>query len=184
MNTLIGSLPKHQYVFVDSKFTHRRPEGFVPAVWFGLVSHPGRVWGCNLLLENGAIYRNVPLHALAHTDPKRCERNWSVHKSQHWDCYGYGWTAVEYTYLNSVECLARCLADEVSGEYLFTVAPVGDGFSEVPEQAKEFTFVKLVNNRFTVQPTDRILFNDTSFNTHEWVWPHNIKRQTETQSCE
>ena len=44
MNTVIGSLPKHQYVWVDSRFTHKDPVGFVPAVWFGLVSHPGRTW--------------------------------------------------------------------------------------------------------------------------------------------
>lgn len=184
MHTSIGSLPKHQYVFVDTKFTLRRSEGFMPAVWFGLVSHPGRVWGCNLLLENGAIYRNVPLHALAHTEPKKCDRDWPAGKAQHWDCYGYGWTASEYTYLKGVSCMAQCLADEIFGTYLFTVAPIGDGFSEVPEQAKEFTFVKLRNNRFTVQPTDRILFSDTSFTNHDWSWPRNFKRQTETYSCE
>lgn len=70
------------------------------------------------------------------------------------------------------------------GTYLFTVAPVGDGFSDTPEQSKEFTFVKLDFGRYTVQPTDRIMFEDKSFTTHKWEWPSGFKRQTETYSCE
>lgn len=63
---LIGQLPHHQYVHVDTAFTHKAPEvSSTPAVWFGLVSYPGRAWGCTVLLESGAVYRNLPLHALA-----------------------------------------------------------------------------------------------------------------------
>jgi hypothetical protein len=183
MNTFLGPLPKHQYVWVDTKFTHKEPVGFIPAVWFGLVSHPGRMWGCNVMFENGAIYRNLPLHALANRpDPVM---DWDEGLSQRWNCYGTGWSATEYTYLKGYKCNARCAADvSVLGHYLFTVAPVGDGFSESPDQSKEFTFVKLINGRFTVQPTDRLLFEDKSFTTHNWAWPTCFKRQMETYSCE
>jgi hypothetical protein len=61
---------------------------------------------------------------------------------------------------------------------------VGDAFSESPDQSKEFTFVKLINGRFTVQPTDYLIFEDKSFTTHNWEWPHGFKRQTEIYSCE
>lgn len=183
MNSFLGSLPKHQYVFVDTQFTHRQPVGFMPAVWFGLTSHPGRMWGCNVVFENGAIYRNIPLHALAHrVDP---DEYWTETQSQRWNCYGYGWSATEYTYLKGCKCNARCAPDTtLMGHYLFTVAPVGDAFSESPDQSKEFTFVKLINGRYTVQPTDYLIFEDKSFTTHKWEWPHNFKRQTETYSCE
>ena len=44
---LIGQLPHHQYVHVDTGFTHRTPEvSSITAIWFGLVSYPGRAWGC------------------------------------------------------------------------------------------------------------------------------------------
>lgn len=182
MNTIIGSLPKHAYVFVDTRFTHREPVGFIPAVWFGLVSFPGRTWGCNVLYENGAIYRNVPLHALAHRDHP--EPEWTEQLAQNWNCYGIGWTATEYTYFKGYNCRARCSDRQLPGTYYFTVAPVGDGFSESPDQSKEFTFVKLLNGRFTCQPTDRIIFEDKSFTTHQWEFPKCFKRQTETYSCE
>jgi hypothetical protein len=181
MNTLIGSLPKHQYVWADSSFTHRAAIGFIPAVWFGLVSHPGRMWGCNVMLESGAVYRGLPLHALAHD--RYPEDGWQPEHAQQWDCYGYGWTATEYTFLRSLRCRAKCYDREVMGEYLFTVAPVGDGFSEVPEQAKEFMFIRTMNGRFTVQPTDRVIFEDKSFTTG-MAWPVGLKRADQIYSCE
>lgn len=183
MNTFLGSLPKHQYVFVDTRFTHRKPVGFVPAVWFGLTSHPGRMWGCNVLFENGAIYRNLPLHALAHKP--NADVDWRPEFSQRWNCYGFDWSATEYTYLKDSRCTARIAGNlSLLGHYLFTVAPVGDGFSESPDQAKEFTFVRLANERYTVQPTDYLVFEDKSFTTHRWEWPKCFKRQSEIYSCE
>jgi len=182
VNSVIGSLPKHQYVLVDSAFTHREPVGFVPAVWFGLVSIPGRMWGCNVMLECGAIYRSLPLHALAHGDDPAAE--WVEAQAQRWDCYGSDWTATEYTFLRSLRLQANCAGTAYPGEYLFTAAPANDAFSAAPDQSKEFTFAQLENGRFTVQPTDRILFEDRSFTRHDWSWPQGLCRQSDIYSCE
>ena len=83
--TLVGELPRHLYVWVDSAYTHQDPQGFIPAVWYGLVSYPGRCWGATVLLESGAIYRNVPCHALAFNDWP--EPEWTPQDAQTWDCY-------------------------------------------------------------------------------------------------
>ena len=180
MNTQIGSIPKHRYVWVDSAFTHEEPCGFVPAVWFGLVAIPGRMWGCNVMFESGAVYRSVPPHAIAF-----CENpvSWSEIQAELWDCYGYDWSATEYTYLKGLEC--RCLIGGEShpGRYLFTVAPIGDGFSEAPEQSKEFMFIELFSGRLTIQPTNRVLFIDRSF-TAEFAEVPRLRLQTEIYSCE
>jgi hypothetical protein len=180
MNSFIGSLPKHQYVWVDSKFTHKNPSSFVPAVWFGLTSFPGRAWGFNIMFENGAVYRNVPPHAISFSDNP--EKNWSIKDSQLWDCYGYNWSALEYTYLKGLKCLCRVNDLHYRGEYLFTVAPIEDGFSNEPSQSKEFKFIKLDNGRITIQPTNKVLFIDKSF-TEEVIF-HELKLQTEVYSCE
>jgi hypothetical protein len=68
------------------------------------------------------------------------------------------------------------------GQYLFTVAPIEDGFSNEPSQSKEFKFIKLDNGRITIQPTNKVLFIDKSF-TEEEVF-HELKLQTEVYSCE
>ncbi len=181
MNSVIGSLPKHQYVLVDSAFTHQEPNAFLPAVWFGLVSIPGRMWGCNVMFENGAIYRGLPLHALAHGE---VSAGWEAPQAQRWDCYGTDWSATEYTYLRGLRAQANCAGTPYRGEYLFTVTPANDAFSATPEQAKEFTFIRLENGRYTVQPTDKVLFEDRSFTRHDWAWPTGFRRQTESYSCE
>jgi len=179
MKSYIGSLPKHRYVFVDSRFTHEEPCGFVPAVWFGLVSFPGRVWGCNVMLECGAVYRSLPPHALSFIEEPE---PWPIRNSQLWDCYGTDWSAEEYTYLRGLRLKCKIGGELFSGSYLFTIAPMNDGFSEAPEQSKEFMFCELDNGRLTIQPTNKVIFEDISFTTDEKV--PRLKLQTEVYSCE
>ena len=180
---LIGQLPHHQYVHVDTAFTHKAPEvSSTPAVWFGLVSYPGRAWGCTVLLESGAVYRNLPLHALAHT-PNGLRLRWGVRQAQHWDCYGSGFTTLCYDTLRGLECTVKTAAGRRRGQYVCTVAPTGDAYSAVPSQAKELVLVALMNGRYTIQPTDRVVFKDPSFT--EWRgWPRGLKRQEDTYSAE
>ena len=174
-----GQLPHHQYCWVDLSFISNE-RGFKPCVWFGLVSIPGRAWGCTIMLECGAVYRAVPPHALAfHDNP---EPDWRIEHAQRWDCYGREFTTIEYTFLRGVAVEAKAFGLHRMGEYLFTAAPIDDGFSRHPEQAKEFMFIRLENGRLTIQPTDRVLFHDLSFATPEW--PTHLKTTTTTYSCE
>lgn len=179
---MTASLPKHQYVLVDSRFTHKDAIGLVPAVWFGIASIPGRVWGCHVLLENGAVYRNLPPHALAFKHVN--DTTWGVEDGQLWDCYGRDFSVIEYAYLSGLEVIARVGDRNLGGRYLFTACPHGDGFSEEPSQSKEFAFLALDNGRLTIQPTNRILFIDKSFTTLPPTFPNDLKIQTEKWSCE
>jgi hypothetical protein len=174
-----GQIPHHQYCYVDASFISSRT-GFIPCVWFGLVSIPGRMWGCTIMLECGAVYRAVPPHALAFYENP--EPDWAPQQAQRWDCYGREFSTIEYTYLRGVEVVAKCSDTLRGGDYLFTAAPIDDGFSRHPEQAKEFMFIKLNTGRLTIQPTDKVLFTDPSFVTPEW--PTDLKTTTETYSCE
>lgn len=181
--SLVGEIPRHHYVFVDSGFTHTSPQGLIPAVWFGLVSYPGRVWGLTVMLESGAVYRNLPPHALSFYDtPAPVE--WGVKDCQTWDCYGVDWTAIEYSYLSGLGCKVRANGLEYEGEYLFSVAPIGDGFSAYPEQAKEFSFIRLSNGRLTIQPTNHIVFRESSFTGAGLAFPKGLKRQSEIWQVE
>jgi hypothetical protein len=187
MFSLLGELPRHQYCFVDSSFTHRVPVGFVPATWYGLVSMRGRTWGLTVMLESGAVYRNLPPHAIAFDrDPPP----WDIKDAQRWDVYGTDFTAIEYTYLQNLVVMAHVNDGSASrsllGTYLFTVGPIGDGFSAFPEQAKEFSFVRLDNGRLTIQPTNHLIFRERSFTKNDaMAFPlKDLKRQFEVFSCE
>ena len=184
IHSLIGPLPRHLYVYVDATFTHREIHGprYQPAVWFGLTSTPGRMWGCTVMLESGAVFRSLPPHALAFS--MHPEEPWTVTDAQTWDCYGTDFSALEYPYLAGLRCLAKTGTTTSEGRYLFSVAPVGDGFSAQPEQAKEFHFIELENGRLTVQPTDRVVYEERSFTVGPLAFPHGLARQTEVYSCE
>lgn len=182
-----GQLPKHIYCWVDSAFTHENPQGFIRVLWFGLVSIPSRMWGCTVLLESGACYRNLPPHAIAFSQD--AEKDWHPADAQRWDCYGEEFSAIEYEALKAAAVLARVCdgkpARDYRGRYLFSITPIGDGYSSTPEQSKEFTFVALENGRLTIQPTDRVLFLDKSFTTNETgEFSKGLRRQTEVYSCE
>lgn len=127
------------------------------------------------MLECGAIYRNAPVHAMSFVQEPPCP--WSAHEAQTWDCYGEEFTLLEYNYLSGLQCNAKTKRSEYIGEYLFTAAPIGDGFSAVPEQAKEFCFIKLDIGRLTVQPTDKVVFDEPSFTTGELEFPSGLARQ-------
>jgi hypothetical protein len=181
LHTGSGSLPQHVYCHVDRGFVRTSEQtGFEPAVWFGLRAYAGRAWGAHVLLECGAVVRDLPLHALAqHADAEP----WTLESAQHWDCYGDQFSLVRYTYLSGLEARAKCASAEHLGEYLFTACPMLDGFSAEPAQSKEFMFLALRNGRFTAQPTNRVLFIERSF-TEQTDWPSDIQRQSEVWSCE
>lgn len=173
--TLAGQLSRHLYCWVDTSYTHEEPVGFIPAVWFGLVSYPGRMWGCTVMLESGSVYRNLPTHAISFDREPKGE--WTEQEAQTWDCYGWDFTVLEYDFLSGLECKVRANGKDYVGEYLFTVAPIGDGFSAYPEQAKEFAFVKLNNGRLTSQPTNHIVFRERSFTDNKLEFTPGLKRQ-------
>lgn len=174
-----GALPRHTYCYAQpGAFGNARWER---VAWFGLVAHPGRTWGCHVMLECGAVYRNVPLHHLAHRTDAVSE--WRPAQGQTWDCYGIHFALLEYPFLEAVRVRVRTRdRTEHGGHYLFTAVPMLDGFSASPEQSKEFYFCALDNGRFTAQPTNHVLVQDRSFITQS-EWPK-LERQTEIWSVD
>jgi hypothetical protein len=121
------------------------------------------------MLECGAVYRGLPPHALAFgVNP---EKNWSLHDTQIWDCYGDQFSVVTYNYLHSQRAETRI--NNLFGRYLFTVIPMYDGYTQDPSQSKEFMFIQLDNGRLTILPTNEVRFHDKSYT--EGDWPKDIK---------
>jgi len=179
LHTHSGSLVTHQYVWIDPGAIGE--QDWIRGVWFGITCYPGRAFGCHVLLECGAVYRNVPLHQLSAV---RDAPLWSPTQAQTWDAYGYQFSITEYPFLANMNARVRLQDDsEHAGHYLFTLVPVGDPFSAAPEQSKEFYFVQLDSGRFTAQPTNQVLIDDRSFCT-TLEWPTFLKRQRGWHSAE
>jgi hypothetical protein len=140
-------------------------QGLEDAVWFGLTAVPGRAWGCTIMLKCGALYRGLPLHALAHGEIAIMD--WDINDAQRWDCFGWNFTTIEYEYLMGLSCrvwIANKKTWEV-GRYLFTSEPYGDGFSMDPSQTKSHHFIALNNGRITAVPGNHVLWKESSFTT-------------------
>lgn len=185
--TMTGELPKHKYVFADRKFIEENWDEnkllrFVPVVWYGLVSIPGRAWGCTVMLECGAVYRNLPPHAIAFDQNPEAEE-WSIDLAQLWDCYSERFTTLEYKFLKGQLCEALIGEQRLRGWYLFSASHIADGWTEEPSQNKEFMFIELECGRLTIQPTNRVLFYDKSFGETERKVPKLILQET-IYSCE
>ena len=179
--TKIGALPTHRYIWVDSDYTHQEPEGLVEAMWVGLTSIPGRVWGINVILrEGGALYRNIPPHAISFTSCVGQE--WFMSDAQLWDCYSYDFSVLQNPIMNGMEVSVMLKDGTIThGEYLFSTTHLNDGWSNSPDQDKEFIFIKLDNGRLTIQPTNKVAFIDNSFTTPTLP---KLKLQEQIYSCE
>ena len=164
--THAANLPRHLYVKCDMEFvSDGQKQGLEDAVWFGLTAVPGRAWGCTVMLKCGALYRGLPLHALAHGEIAIMD--WDINDAQRWDCFGWNFTTIEYEYLMGLSCkvwIANRKTWEV-GRYLFTAEPYGDGFSMSPSQTKSHHFIALNNGRMTAVPGNNVLWRESSFTT-------------------
>ena len=180
MNTKIGALPTHRYIWVDSKYTHQNPAGPIEAMWVGLTSIPARTWGINVILrEGGALYRNIPPNAVRFKE--EALENWRIEESQLWNCYSYNFTILENPILRGLSVTAKVNQNILKGTYLFSATHLNDGWSDSPEQDKEFIFIQLTNGRLTIQPTNRVAFIDNSY-----ILPTlpKLKLQDTIYSCE
>ena len=176
----IAPLPTHRYVLVDSSFTHKTPCGLVEGMWVGVTSIPSRAWGINVILrDGGALYRNLPPHSIGfHSE----DFGWTIQQAQLWDCYSYHFTIVQSPILRGLRMRAKVKGELLTGEYLFHVTHVDDGWSDSPDQDKEFYFIKLDNGRLTIQPTNRITFIDASFIVNDKL--PELKLSETIYSCE
>ena len=178
-------LPRHRYVHVIASAVLRggSQEETVPCVWWGMSATPGRMFGCHILLESGALVVDVPLHALRH-QPDATQR-WLPEQAQRWDCYGWSVEAHEPRYLSDLRC--RVLSEDHrtvahTGDIWFYLDHVSDGYSLEPGQHKHHWVVALTEGTFTCVPQDMLLLTELSFTQPGDIPP--IKRQTKVWSCE
>lgn len=166
-----GNLPNHIYCWVESYFVRKntKPGTFEPCIWFALRAKAEQSWMCHVMLECGAVYRDLPPHALAFHEA--AEKNWDLKDTALWDCYSDQFSIIRYDYLNARRVEIRRTG--LQGRYLFTAIPMYDSYTTEPSQSKEFMFVQLDNGRLTIMPTNELRFFDKSWT--EGDWPKDIK---------
>jgi hypothetical protein len=179
-------LPRHRYVHVMESAVMRAgsPERTLPCVWWGISATPGRMFGCHILMESGAVVVDLPLHALRHHP--EATHLWRPSDAQRWDAYGWHVEAHEPAYLAGLGC--RVLspdhrAEVGRGALWFYLDHGRDGYSLEPGQHKHHWVVALENGAFTCIPQDMMLVEESSFTVSGGIIPP-VKRQSRVWTCE
>ena len=179
-------LPTHRYVWVVPQFVRPEPTGeaLIPAVWWGVSVQPNRTLGCHVLLEDGALVVDLPLHALR-SDDATPHADELEYVGATWDSYGWDAEVFQCDYLDEmpVSVLSeRHGMTDVLGYLWFAVDHVRDGFSKTPAQHKHLWVVATMTGGFVWVPQDQLLLHEKSFTTVNGV--PKVKRQDRTWSVE
>ena len=185
-------LPRHRYVWVMSHYVSKTNDGItsydmIHAVWWGVSVQPNRVLCCHVVLENGAMVVDLPLHALRwHTDKEPTDKLLPLAaKYFTWDCYGWNAEIVQTPYLDEMRVQLLDHEHKLTSDYghlWFAVDHMKDGFSMEPAQHKHLWVVANTCGRFSWVPQDQLLIHDKSFTEVDGV--PKIKRQDRTWSVE
>lgn len=152
------------YCWVRLPFISRH-EGMEPAHVFGIYSVKGRALGFHCMMQSGAHYRNVPIHALA-LSPDAPQRQ--LADLQLWDCFSANAKVVVWDYLIQHEAYCHLRSGRQAGTYMFTVDwlpddPVTPGLIWMPDQNKCGHILGLDDGNVCCLPTNKIAWRDGYF---------------------
>jgi hypothetical protein len=163
----------HRYAFVRERFLYDGDEsktGMIPAVIHGISSTPSRSLGFHVLLENGARWSDLPLHALAH---KQDAPELPLEELSLFDAFGYDLTVTEYEYLRELEVEAKLRSGRKElGVYVLSLDWIRNGWSDFPAQHKELHLIALDSGNFAVLPNYNLSWRDPSFVEPATQMPH------------
>jgi hypothetical protein len=171
MATHVGDVARPHYAHVNAHYLNGGHSEWVPCLIYGLSALPGRAWGLSAMMDNGAIFQHLPVHAFnLHGDDEH-DHYHALSDLQVWSCYGQNFASHEYDALREMPVRAY-LGDGTweAGRYWFTAAPYDDYFSMTPDQHKHFNFVWLECGALACLPGNRLLFSDPSFTTKTPPW--------------
>lgn len=189
MPHLTGNCPRLR-VFVCAEFLHNDESHhgeLYEADVVGVKSVPGRVLAFHVLLRDGAVFWDVPVHGLRHLplsptvdpDPVARERQW-------WDCPSYDFTTCVFDRLAGLSAHCSLRDGTQTGEYLWTIdwchpdpQRIDTGFSEFPAEAKCGHLFALADGTLALLPNNKLRWLDPAFvvepprtsylrNTHTW----------------
>jgi hypothetical protein len=170
------SIPTHRYVHVLSEFVLREyTNKTIPGVWFGIGTTPQRSLACHVLLENGAMLVDIPLHALRW---KPVDISVELAEAVAWDCYGWDVEAYQPSYISGLSCYILDRAHKKvdgGGTLWFSIDFINNGFSDAPQQHKHLWVVARNDGVLALLPQDRLLIHEASFTEIRGIPP--IKRQ-------
>ena len=154
-----ASLPFHFYVNVNNKFLGpEMPEGSTRAVWHGIYCREYQTLSCHVLLESGAHWSGLPLHALSCTDNFRHEYD----ALMPWAGMGEEIEAVFMPFLEGLEAtVLRPIKED--GRHTGLVIDWKDGYSRYPSEHKPLSLIQLNSGQYAALPNNYVIYKEKHF---------------------
>jgi hypothetical protein len=154
-----ANLPFHFYVNVKNSFLGPdMPEGVTPGIWHGVYSREAQVLMCHVLLESGANWSGLPLHALSFTHDFR----FSSEHLMPWGAMGTETVVWSSRYLHGLACEVHAPI-AAHGRHTGLVIDWADGFSRYPQEHKPLNLVLLEAGQFALLPNNYLTYKDAHF---------------------
>lgn len=154
-----ANLPYHIYVNVDNKFLGpEMPEGTTQGIWHGVYCREYQTLMAHVLLESGAHWSGLPIHAMSvHKD-----FSWSREQLMPWAAMGDCIDAVFLKYLEGLECQVF-KPMESKGRHTGIIIDWNDGYSRYPSEHKPLNMIQLENGQFALLPNNFVIYSDKHF---------------------
>ena len=152
-------LPFHFYVNVDNKFLGpNMPEGSTKAVWHGIYCREFQTLSCHVLLESGAHWSGLPLHALSATD----DFSYGPEMLMPWAGMGEEIEAVFMPFLEGLEAnTLKPMLEE--GRHTGLVIDWKDGYSRYPAEHKPLSLIQLNSGQYALLPNNYVVYREKHF---------------------
>jgi hypothetical protein len=146
--------------FLRKEFVSDSPDipDFLNCILFGIHTVKNQAMTFVAMIENGACYTKLPLHAFCWKKdaPKRNLSDLIVY-----DNFSYSNSVICYDYLKHMSCeFFNEEKEKFGAKYMFTIEPYGSDRAEDPKFYKPFHFLKMDEGNYAAQPTNRIIWDD------------------------
>jgi hypothetical protein len=141
------------------------PEGVTKGIWHGIHSREGQMLMCHVLLETGAHWSGIPLHALSTSD-----NFFEPNEIAPWYAMGNNITATHLSYLEGLTSICRHNWAVRFGRHTGIMIDWSDGFSRYPQEHKPLNLIATDPGPFIIMPNNYVTLSDKHFthsNKHE-----------------
>ena len=150
-------LPHHLYVHVQNSFLGpNMPQGTTRGIWHGVYCRVGQAVLCHVLLESGAHWSGLPLHALSVTE----DFSKPLSTLQPWGGMGEAMTAFHLPYLEGLQVVGR---ETGRGRHTGILIDWSDGFSRYPQEHKPLSLIETSSGQYALLPNNYYTIEDKHF---------------------
>lgn len=153
------SLSHHLYVNIDNTFLGpSMPCGVTKGIWHGIYCKPDQTLLTHILLESGAHWSGIPIHAISTTN----NFTYDYKQLMPWSGMGENIETVFFKYLEglSAEVLYPIKS---TGRHTGIMIDWSDGYSKYPQEHKPLNLIELSNGQFALLPNNYVIYQDKHF---------------------